>query len=57
MVFSAEDRNGFTVKDNKIFKHEVLQINYTIYDLRRDYDSVKKPDFNHTRYNGPFYRP
>ena len=38
--FSDEDRNCVLFHDNKIFEHNVLQINYTTYDLRRDQDSI-----------------
>ncbi|KAF8551580.1 hypothetical protein OG21DRAFT_1374859, partial [Imleria badia] len=40
LQFSDEDRDLVTIVENKIFKHKVLRVNYTMYDLRREQDSV-----------------
>ena len=34
LQFSDEDRDLVGVIENKIFKHKVLHMNYTTYDLR-----------------------
>lgn len=37
---TARDRNRVHFVNNRIFKHKVLRINYTTYDLRRAQDSL-----------------
>jgi hypothetical protein len=39
-TFTAAQRNSLIILDNKIYKHKVLRINYTTYDLRRAQDSL-----------------
>ena len=39
-AFSDEQRDTITFVGNYIYKHEVLRINYTTYDLRRMQDSI-----------------
>jgi hypothetical protein len=38
--FTDEDRDTIILKDNKIYSHRVLRINYTTYDLHRGQDSI-----------------
>lgn len=38
--FTAEERNNLVFANNRIYKHKVLRINYTTYDLRRAQDSL-----------------
>ncbi|KAJ3826559.1 hypothetical protein F5880DRAFT_1476040, partial [Lentinula raphanica] len=37
---SNAELNALIIKGNKLFKHKVIRINYTTYDLRRDQDSI-----------------
>lgn len=37
--FSDEDRATITFLENKIFRHKVIRVNYTTYDMRRNQDS------------------
>ncbi|KAJ3804112.1 hypothetical protein F5876DRAFT_70902 [Lentinula aff. lateritia] len=37
--FSAAQRATITFKNNKIFRHKVIHLNYTTYDMRRNQDS------------------
>ncbi|KAH7877053.1 uncharacterized protein C8R40DRAFT_1168980 [Lentinula edodes] len=37
--FSAAQRTTITFKNNKIFRHKVIRLNYTTYDMRRNQDS------------------
>ncbi|KAG1868437.1 hypothetical protein F4604DRAFT_2020743 [Suillus subluteus] len=39
-TFTAVQRNSLIILDNKIYKHKVLRVNYTTYDLRRAQDSL-----------------
>ena len=39
-AFSDEQRDTITFVGNYIYKHEVLRVNYTTYDLRRAQDSI-----------------
>lgn len=39
-AFSDEDRDTMTFSANRMYSHEVLRINYTTYDTRRDQDSI-----------------
>lgn len=38
--FSEQDRNSIRIKNNVIYEHITARINYTTYDLRRDYDVI-----------------
>jgi hypothetical protein len=38
--FTDADRATVILKDNKLYSHKVLRINYTTYDLRRDQDTI-----------------
>ncbi|KIJ57919.1 hypothetical protein HYDPIDRAFT_141904 [Hydnomerulius pinastri MD-312] len=38
--FSDEDRDCILLRDNKIFEHSLLRVNYTTYDLRREQDTI-----------------
>ncbi|KAG2744431.1 hypothetical protein P692DRAFT_20878210 [Suillus brevipes Sb2] len=38
--FSDEDRSQIILANNQLFKHTILRINYTTYDLRREQDSM-----------------
>ena len=38
--FTASDRATIILKDNKIYSHKVLRVNYTTYDVRRGQDSI-----------------
>ncbi|KAF8951473.1 hypothetical protein BDZ97DRAFT_1684491 [Flammula alnicola] len=38
--FTHEDRNSIRLRNNTIFRHMTARINYTTYDIRRDYDTV-----------------
>jgi hypothetical protein len=38
--FSDEDRNSVSLVNNKIFRHKVMRVNYTTYDMRRSQDSI-----------------
>ncbi|KAJ8592981.1 hypothetical protein M405DRAFT_732338, partial [Rhizopogon salebrosus TDB-379] len=39
-TFTPAQRNSLIIVDNKIYRHKVLRINYTTYDLRRAQDSL-----------------
>ncbi|TCD64617.1 hypothetical protein EIP91_003851 [Steccherinum ochraceum] len=39
-TFTDEDRRRVIIKDNVIYKHQVLRVNYTSYDVRRMQDSI-----------------
>lgn len=45
--YTATERNEVTIKNDLIYEHKVLRINYTTYDMRRDQD-VLKPHANFT---------
>ncbi|KXN92896.1 hypothetical protein AN958_07831 [Leucoagaricus sp. SymC.cos] len=36
--FSDDDHNTIQFRDGKIFRHRTMRVNYTTYDIRRDYD-------------------
>jgi len=38
--FTDQDRRSILIRDNRIFRHQVLRINYTTYDVRRNQDSI-----------------
>ncbi|KAI0059027.1 hypothetical protein BV25DRAFT_1918740 [Artomyces pyxidatus] len=38
--FSDEDRETVLLKDNRIYEHSVVRVNYTTYDVRRQQDSM-----------------
>ena len=38
--FTAEERSNLIFANNRIYKHKVLRVNYTMYDLRRAQDSL-----------------
>ncbi len=39
-VFSDEERCSLVLENEAIYRHKILRVNYTTYDLRRDQDSV-----------------
>jgi hypothetical protein len=39
-AFSDEDRNTIHFVSNRIYRHKVIRINYTTYDMRRSQDSI-----------------
>lgn len=39
-AFSDEDRGSVSFVNNLIYRHKVIRINYTTYDMRRSQDSV-----------------
>ena len=38
--FTDEDRNSIRIRGNTIYRHRTVRINYTTYDMRRDYDTI-----------------
>jgi hypothetical protein len=40
LEFAPSDRSTVIIEGNTIFKHKVLHINYTTYDMRHEQDSV-----------------
>jgi hypothetical protein len=40
MAFTTEDRNSIRIRNNVIYQHATVRINYTTYDIRRDYDTI-----------------
>ncbi|KAF9551238.1 hypothetical protein CPC08DRAFT_768761 [Agrocybe pediades] len=38
--FSREDRNTIRIINNTMFRLKTIRVNYTTYDLRRDYDTI-----------------
>jgi hypothetical protein len=40
MEFSDEDRSSIIIVRNRIYRHSVLKVNYTTYDMRRAQDSI-----------------
>jgi hypothetical protein len=38
--FTSAERNSITFVNDRIYRHKVLRVNYTTYDLRRDQDSL-----------------
>lgn len=43
--FTVKERNTVVIEQDTIYRHKVLRINYTTYDLRRNHDSLNP----HTR--------
>ncbi|KAG2045982.1 hypothetical protein BDR06DRAFT_852944, partial [Suillus hirtellus] len=39
-VFTEDERNMVIVLDNKIYSVQTMQVHYTTYDLRREYDTI-----------------
>ena len=39
-MFSDDDRNSVRIRNNVIFRVATLRVNYTTYDMRRDFDTV-----------------
>jgi len=40
LTFTPAERNTITFVNNRLYKHKVLRVNYTTYDLRRSQDSL-----------------
>jgi hypothetical protein len=40
MDFTSAERNTITFVNNRLYRHKVLRVNYTTYDLRREQDSL-----------------
>ncbi|KAK7689324.1 hypothetical protein QCA50_007115 [Cerrena zonata] len=38
--FSLKKRRSIRIRKNRIYKHKVLRVHYTTYDMRRSTDSV-----------------
>ncbi|KIO20707.1 hypothetical protein M407DRAFT_29645 [Tulasnella calospora MUT 4182] len=38
--FSEADRNSIMIRNNRLFNHSFLRVNYTTYDLRREQDII-----------------
>lgn len=38
--FTDDDRNDIRLRNNTIFRHRTVRINYTTYDIRRDHDTL-----------------
>src|SRR6266487_3624509 len=38
--FTDQERRSVLIRNNHIFQHQVLRINYTTYDIRRNQDSI-----------------
>lgn len=38
--FTSADRNTIRIRNNTIFEHCTIHINYTTYDIRRDHDTL-----------------
>ncbi|KAJ3571968.1 hypothetical protein NP233_g3408 [Leucocoprinus birnbaumii] len=38
--FSSADRNTIRIRNNRIFRHRTFCVNYTSYNIRRDYNTV-----------------
>ncbi|KAF9051320.1 hypothetical protein BJ165DRAFT_1316087, partial [Panaeolus papilionaceus] len=38
--FTEQDRDSVRIRNNMIYEHITARINYTTYDLRRDYDVI-----------------
>lgn len=45
--FSLEERMSVRIQQNKIYKHKVLRIHYTTYDMQRSSDSVNPRNPEH----------
>ena len=40
MSFSDEERNSIRIRNNTLYRLSTLRINYTTYDMRRDFDTI-----------------
>ncbi|KAF9472014.1 hypothetical protein BDN70DRAFT_766741, partial [Pholiota conissans] len=38
--FTHEDRNSIRFRNTTMYRHCTARINYTTYDIRRDYDTI-----------------
>lgn len=38
--FTEDDRNSIRIRNNTIYQHSTMRVNYTTYDIRRDYDTI-----------------
>jgi hypothetical protein len=38
--FTASEQRSLLIKDNRLYEHQILRINFTSYDIRRDQDSI-----------------
>ncbi|KZT20578.1 hypothetical protein NEOLEDRAFT_1158607 [Neolentinus lepideus HHB14362 ss-1] len=39
-IFTADEQRRVTIKDERIYSHKRLRVNYTTYNVRRDYDII-----------------
>ena len=39
-LFSSDERNSIRIRNNTIYRAATLRVNYTTYDMRRDFDTV-----------------
>ena len=39
-LFTDEDRNSIRIRSNIIYRHHTTRINFTTYDMRRDYNTI-----------------
>ncbi|PSR74642.1 hypothetical protein PHLCEN_2v9671, partial [Hermanssonia centrifuga] len=39
-TFSDDERGCLKIVDNRLFRHKVIRVNYTTYDMRRNQDSI-----------------
>ncbi len=39
-TFSDESRRCLKIVDDRLFRHKVMRVNYTTYDMLRDQDSI-----------------
>ncbi|KAG1817513.1 uncharacterized protein BJ212DRAFT_1270312, partial [Suillus subaureus] len=39
-VFTEDKCNTVVIPDNKIYSIQTMQVHYTMYDLRREYDTI-----------------
>ncbi|TFK46792.1 hypothetical protein OE88DRAFT_1637551, partial [Heliocybe sulcata] len=40
-AFTNEEHRRLAIKDERIFEHKIMRVNYTTYDVRRDYDIIR----------------
>lgn len=38
--YGTQERLGVQIQNDRLYKHKILRVNYTTYDLRRDQDSI-----------------
>ncbi len=38
--FTDDDRNTIRIRNNTIYRHQTMRVNYTTYDIRRDFDVI-----------------